>query len=388
MAIIARATGDLDLAEDAVQDAFATALVRWERDGEPRNQTAWIVATARNRAIDLLRRRSAQSRAIDALGAITPLITIDDHDIDEPVIPDERLALVFACCHPALAIEAQVALTLRLVAGLTTPQIARAFLVPEPTMAQRLVRAKTKVRDAGIPVAVPDADALPGRRDAVLTVVYLVFNEGYSSLDGEATAGEAIRLGRLMVELVPDDAEAHGLLALMLLQESRRSARRDAGGDLVLLREQDRSLWDRAAVAEGMRHLERSMGLPERGPYQLQAAIAACHAAALRDADTDWRSIVALYGALARMTGSPVVELNRAVALSMAGRPEAALSILDRLADELAGYHALHAARADVLRQLGRDLDATDAYRRAAELAPTEEERRFLAAQQTRTGRD
>jgi RNA polymerase sigma-70 factor (ECF subfamily) len=323
--------------------------------------------TARNRAVDRIRRdrtRAAKTRLLEVPEAVE-----DEIDIDETVFPDERLELLFTCCHPALATDAQVALTLRTLGGLTTPEIARAFLVPEATMAQRLVRAKRKIKTAGIPFRVPPEHLLPDRLTAVLAVVYLIFNEGYGG--GGELAGEAIRLGQALAVLMPDEPEVHGLLALMLLHDARRDAR-FRGGELVLLADQDRSLWDREQIETGRASLDRALALRGRGPYVLQAAIASLHAA-----DTpDWPQIAALYGELARLTGSPVVELNRAVALAETGGPEAGLEAIDGL--ELEGYQYLHAARADFLRRLGRSDEARDEYERALELAHAEPERRFL----------
>jgi len=357
--------GDFDLAEEAAQEAFAIAAERWPRDGAPANPGAWLLTTARNRAIDRIRRNRtllAKTRLLDVPEAA-------DDPMDDTPIPDERLELIFTCCHPALALDAQVALTLRTLGGLSTDQIARAFLVPEPTMAQRLVRAKRKIRTAGVPFRVPPEHLLPDRLAAVLAVVYLIFNEGYG---GDGTlAGEAIRLGQALCELMPDEAEAHGLLALMLLHDARRAAR-FSNGELVLLDEQDRALWDAAALEEGELALERARTLGGSDAYLLQAEIASLHAAERRD----WAAIADLYGELATRTGSPVVELNRAVALAEVDGPEAALALVDGL--ELDGYRYLHSTRADFLRRLGRLDEARTAYGRALELATAEPERRFL----------
>jgi RNA polymerase sigma-70 factor (ECF subfamily) len=357
--------GDFELAEEAAQEAFATAAERWPRDGTPDNPRAWLVTTARNRAIDRIRR----DRTLAAKTRLLEVPQATEDTVDETTIPDERLELVFTCCHPALALDAQVALTLRTLGGLSTEDIARAFLVPEPTMAKRLVRAKHKIRDAGIPFRVPPAHLLPDRLAAVLAVVYLIFNEGYGGR-GELAA-EAIRLGRALAELMPDEPEVHGLLALMLLNDARREAR-FAGGDLVLLRDQDRSLWDTDQIEEGRAGVERAMALGGRGPYVLQAALASLHA----EEPQDWPQIAALYGELARLTGSPVVELNEAVAIAEAGDVDAALALVERL--ELDSYHYLHAARAELLRRLDRVDDARAAYDRALELVHSDPERRLL----------
>jgi RNA polymerase sigma-70 factor, ECF subfamily len=357
--------GDFDLAEEAAQEAFAIAAERWPRDGVPANPGGWLMATARNRAIDRIRRDrtlAEKTRQLEVPDAT------EDH-VFETTFPDERLELVFTCCHPALATDAQVALTLRTLGGLTTTEIARAFLVPEATMAQRLVRAKRKIKAAGIPFRVPPDHLLPDRLAAVLAVVYLVFNEGYAGRGD--LAGEAIRLGRALAELMPDEPEVHGLLAMMLLHDSRRDAR-FKGGDLVLLADQDRSLWDTTKIAAGRAALDRALALRGRGPYVVQAAIASLHA----DDPHDWPQIAALYGELSRLTGSPVVELNRAAAVAEAEGAEAGLAIADAL--ELDEYHYLHSTRGELLRRLGRTAEARDAYRRALALVHDDAEQRLL----------
>jgi RNA polymerase sigma-70 factor, ECF subfamily len=357
--------GDFDLAEEAAQEAFAAAAERWPGDGTPANPRAWLVTTARNRAIDRIRRDrtlAAKTRLLDV-----PEATEDE--VDETIIPDERLELLFTCCHPALALDAQVALTLRTLGGLSTEEIARAFLVPQETMAKRLVRAKHKIKAAGIPFRVPPAHLLPDRLAAVLAVVYLIFNEGYGGRGD--LAAEAIRLGRALAELMPDEPEVHGLLALMLINDARRDAR-VADGAVVLLRDQDRSLWDAGQIAHGRAALDRALALGGRDAYVLQAAIASLHV----EEPQDWPQLAALYGELARRTGSPVVELNHAVALAETGDVEPALALLDRL--ELDTYHYLHATRAELLRRLGRLDEARAAYERALELVHSDAERRFL----------
>jgi RNA polymerase sigma-70 factor, ECF subfamily len=357
--------GDFELAEEAAQEAFAVAAERWPRDGVPRNPGAWLLTTARNKATDRIRRDrtlAVKARLLDVPESEEPMV-------DETTFPDERLELVFTCCHPALATEAQVALTLRTLGGLTTVEIARAFLVPEPTMAQRLVRAKRKIKEAGIPFRVPPDHLLPDRLAAVLAVVYLIFNEGYSGR-GELAA-EAIRLGQALAELMPDEPEVHGLLALMLLHDARREARfRD--GELVLLADQNRSLWNTAQIAAGRAALDRALALRGRGPYVIQAAIASLHA----DDPHDWPQIAALYEELFRLTGSPVVELNRAVAVAEAEGAEAALGIVDRL--DLDDYRYLHSTRGELLRRLERTDESRAAFRRALELVHDDAERRLI----------
>jgi RNA polymerase sigma-70 factor (ECF subfamily) len=357
--------GDFDLAEEATQEAFAIAAERWPRDGAPSHPGTWLVTTARNRAIDRIRRDrtlAEKTRLLDVPEAVEDIM-------DESTFPDERLELVFTCCHPALDTEAQVALTLRTLGGLSTPEIARAFLVAEPTMAQRLVRAKRKIKAAGIPFRVPPDHLLPDRLAAVLAVVYLIFNEGYSGRNH--LAAEALRLGRALAELMPDEPEVHGLLAMMLMHDARRAAR-SRDGDLVLLADQDRSLWDSAQIAAGRAQLDRALALRGRGPYVVQAAIAALHL----DEPRDMRQIAALYGELARLTDSPVVELSRAVAVAESDGPEAGLEIIDGL--DLDDYRYLHSTRGELLRRLGRTAEARDAFSRALALVDDQAERRLL----------
>ncbi|KUH80401.1 MULTISPECIES: RNA polymerase sigma factor [unclassified Mycobacterium] len=369
-------TGDWDLAEDCAQDAFAAALTTWPRDGVPHRPGAWLTTTARNRATDRLRR--------DAAGAAKLRQSVATQEPEAPPpdeIPDERLRLIFTCCHPALPFEARVALTLRTLAGLSTAEIARAFLTAEPAMAKRLTRAKRKIKEAGIPYRVPPAELLPQRLAAVLAVLYLIFNAGYDEQGvGRALSAEAIRLTRVLVELMPQEPEPRGLLALMLLHEARRATRTD-DGVLVTLEHQDRSRWDRSLISEGTETLDQALAMRRAGPYQLQAAIAACHATAPDVASTDWRQIAALYTELARLAPSPIVDLNRAVAVAMADGISAGLALVDEIAasGRLDGYHLLPATRADLLRRVGRTDEARAAYEEARKLAPTEAERRYLA---------
>jgi RNA polymerase sigma-70 factor, ECF subfamily len=381
-ATLIRLLGDFDLAEEALHEAFAAAIAQWPRDGVPKNPRAWLISTGRFKAIDTLRRRT---RFNDSLAELSnpeqhaPLEAMDDVEIE-----DDRLRLIFTCCHPALAPSTQIALTLREICGLKTEEIASAFLAAPPTIAQRIVRGKAKIRDARIPYAVPAIADLPERLDAVLSVMYLVFNEGYSASSGESVtrpdlSGEAIRLGQLLIELLPDP-EAMGLLALMLLQESRRTARTSPDEDLILLEDQDRSLWNRVQIAEGLALVEQALSAQQVGVYTIQAAIAAVHAKAASASATDWAQIVALYDLLASAESSPVIELNRAVAVAMRDGPLAGLQIVDGILTQggLAEYHLAHAARADLCRRLGKTIDARESYQRALALAQQEPERRFL----------
>jgi RNA polymerase sigma-70 factor, ECF subfamily len=384
LATLIRLLGDFDLAEEAMQDAFVAAVDRWPAEGVPTNPRTWLVSAGRFKAIDRLRRRATFDTSLAPVLRRVD-VAVEPPDVDDDQVEDDRLRLIFTCCHPALGMDAQVALTLREVCGLTTEEIAHAYLTPAPTLAQRIVRAKAKIRDARIPYQVPTRGALPSRLSAVLHVVYLVFNEGYSASSGRTLvrhdlSSEAIVLGRLLVELLPEP-EAYGLLALMLLHDARRAARASADGELVLLDDQDRSLWNREQVAEGCALVEKALTTGPVGPYGLQAAIAAVHGEAATAGETDWEQIVGLYDLLMRVEPTPVVELNRAVAVAMRDGPAAGLALIDAIVrrGQLGDYHHVHSARADLLRRLGRTREAIEAYERALDLNTQEPERRFLS---------
>ncbi len=384
LATLIRLLGDFETAEEALHEAFAVAVEQWARDGIPANPRAWLVSTGRFKAIDGIRRRTRHDAALDELTKQLETSTSDPDKWDDERVEDDRLRLIFTCCHPAIASEAQVAMTLREVCGLTTEEIARAFLTKPATIAQRIVRAKTKIREARIPYEVPLEKELPDRLDAVLRVIYLVFNEGYSASSGDSLtrhdlSGEAIRLGRILIELLPE-AEAIGLLGLMLLQDSRRAARTTPAGDLILLEDQDRSLWNRGQITEGVSLVQRALSAGQVGPYTIQAAIASVHAQAPTSAATDWAQIVQLYDMLMQSNPSPVVELNRAVAVAMRNNPLAGLELVDAILarGDLGSYHLAHAARADLCRRLGQTAEARSSYQRALDLTQQEPERRFL----------